>query len=322
MSFIEVCAGAGGLSSGFIKAGLRPLLLVDNDKWCCETLKKNHEPSVVRCESMTDTDLTPYQGRVDVLCGGIPCQSWSLSGQRGGFEDPRGSLVYRFKELLLQCRPKCFLIENVKGMVNHNGGKSLKEILNLLSCDGTYDIVYKVLNANDYGVAQNRHRLIIVGTSRGQPAFEFPEPVEPKLVLRDVLSNVPESPGVKYPENKKKVLDMVPEGGCWVDLPEDVQREYMGKSIHSGGGKRGVAKRLSMSKPSTTLTCSPSQKQTEKCHPLETRPLTTREYARIQSFPDDYGFSGSVSNVYKQIGNAVPVNFAYHVGVSLKRCTL
>jgi len=92
----------------------------------------------------------------------------------------------------------------------------------------------------------------------------------------------------------------------------------MGKSFFSGGGKRGYAKRLSMKQPSVTLTCSPAQKQTERCHPKETRPLTTREYARVQSFPDEYEFAGSVNAIYKQIGNAVPVMLAYHVGKSLK----
>lgn len=112
-------------------------------------------------------------------------------------------------------------------------------------------------------------------------------------------------------------MKLVPEGGCWVDLPIDVQIKYMGNSYTSGGGKRGMARRLSMNKPSLTLLTSPSQKQTERCHPTKTRPLQILEYSRIQTFPDNYKFSGSLSQKYKQIGNAVPVNLAKHIAKSV-----
>jgi DNA (cytosine-5)-methyltransferase 1 len=102
-----------------------------------------------------------------------------------------------------------------------------------------------------------------------------------------------------------------------VNLPENLRREYLGNSYNSGGGKRGILYRLSMEKPSLTLLCTPSQKQTERCHPLEERPLTIREYARIQTFDDDYEFAGSINSQYKQIGNAVPVELARQIGVCL-----
>lgn len=110
---------------------------------------------------------------------------------------------------------------------------------------------------------------------------------------------------------------MIPQGGCWVNLPEELQKSYLGKSYYTSGGKRGILHRLSMDKPSLTLLCSPSQKQTERCHPLEERPLSIREYARIQSFDDDYNFYGSMASQYKQIGNAVPVELAKYIGLSL-----
>lgn len=108
-------------------------------------------------------------------------------------------------------------------------------------------------------------------------------------------------------------------GGFWKDLPSDIQKEYMKGSLNMGGGKTGIARRLHLDEPSLTLTCAPSQKQTERCHPTESRPLTVREYARIQTFPDDWEFKGSMSEQYKQIGNAVPVNLAYAIGRSLIR---
>jgi DNA (cytosine-5)-methyltransferase 1 len=138
-----------------------------------------------------------------------------------------------------------------------------------------------------------------------------------KKVLKDVLHNVPQSNGAKYNEEKIKLFKMIPQGGCWINLPENLQREYLGNSYNSGGGKRGILYRLSMEKPSLTLLCTPSQKQTERCHPLEERPLTVREYARIQTFDDTYEFVGSVNSQYKQIGNAVPVELAKNMGNSL-----
>ena len=114
-------------------------------------------------------------------------------------------------------------------------------------------------------------------------------------------------------------MELVPMGGYWRDLPIEIQKEYMGGSFELEGGKTGMARRLSLDEPSLTLTCSPAQKQTERCHPTETRPLTVREYARIQTFPDDWEFAGKLSSQYKQIGNAVPVNLAYAIGRSLIR---
>jgi DNA (cytosine-5)-methyltransferase 1 len=118
-------------------------------------------------------------------------------------------------------------------------------------------------------------------------------------------------------KRKAFILSKVPQGGYWRDLSDELQREYMKKSYFLGGGKTGVARRLSMEEPSLTLTCSPAQKQTERCHPIEDRPLTVSEYARIQTFPDEWTFEGSLCVKYRQIGNAVPVNLASAVGRSL-----
>lgn len=317
-NFIEVCAGAGGMSLGFTESGMKPVLLIDNDKDSCETLKINHTGVNVQCIDMRTIDLSEYTDKIDVLCGGIPCQSWSQAGKRGGVDDSRGHLVYTFRDLVKTIHPKVFIIENVKGMTSLNGGEAFKEILEILKCDDTYSITHAILNANDYGVAQKRERLIIVGILKElNKEFSFPKKLDYKPVLRDVLMDVPESIGSEYSDRKKEIFRLVPEGGCWVDLPENIQREYLGNSYFSGGGKRGIAKRLSMSQPSLTLLCSPQQKQTERCHPTELRPLNIREYARIQSFPDDFVFKGSMNSQYKQIGNAVPVKLAYHIGKSI-----
>jgi DNA (cytosine-5)-methyltransferase 1 len=317
--FIEVCAGAGGLSSGFIEAGFEPIVLNEVDATFCETLRINHPGATVVCQDMNDLHLTEYRGQVDVLMGGVPCQAFSQAGLRKGLEDPRGQLMLEMNRLVLECEPRVLLIENVKGLVSHQEGSTLRALLDLFSNNGLYTMTYKVLNANHYSVPQKRERIFIVGVRQPSSPFSFPHPHPlPAPVLRDVLYNVPESVGAKYPEAKKRVLELVPPGGCWVDLPPDIQAAYMGASLQSGGGKRGMARRLSMDEPSLTLTTSPCQKQTERCHPLETRPLTVREYARIQTFPDTYVFKGSMAAQYKQIGNAVPVQLAKAVAGAIR----
>lgn len=318
MSYIEVFAGAGGMSVGLEKAGWKPIMLVDNDKTCVDTLRLNKDryyesATDIRCEDVTKLSLKEHRGTVDLLVGGVPCQSFSQAGKRKGLADARGNLFTDFIRLISECEPKSFLIENVEGLLTHSNGATFQGILKQLRELG-YTVVHKVLNANDYGVAQKRKRVFIVGFRNARNSFEFPRPLDNKPVLRDALRDVPVSEGIQYPAAKAAVMRHVPPGGCWVDLPEDVKIAYMKNSLHSGGGKRGIARRIAWDEPCLTLTTSPCQKQTERCHPDEDRPFTVREYARIQSFPDDYKFAGSVANKYKQIGNAVACEVAYHVG--------
>ena len=320
MNFIEVCAGCGGLSTGLKNAGFIPLFISDIDKNCVETLKLNHDnANYIHCEDMKTTSLTQYDD-VHLLCGGVPCQSFSQAGERKGLDDPRGQLIIEFNRLINECNPQMFLIENVKGLVHHNGGDTIKQVTEMLSNNHKYKVCFKVLNAWNYDVPQKRERVFIVGKRNDIEAdYSYPEHVETKPVLKDALRDVPDSPGVKYNKKKFDVMKLVPPGGCWVNLPEDVKEEYMGAALHSGGGKRGMARRLSLDEPCLTLTTSPHQKQTERCHPSETRPFTIREYARIQTFPDSFKFYGATGNQYKQIGNAVPVNLAYHIGKSISK---
>uniref|UniRef100_A0A6C0CGA7 DNA (cytosine-5-)-methyltransferase n=1 Tax=viral metagenome TaxID=1070528 RepID=A0A6C0CGA7_9ZZZZ len=318
-TFIEVCSGCGGLSSGFIDAGFQPILLNEIIKVFCETLKKNHPGVEVKNEDMLKLDLSPYDGKVDVLMGGVPCQAFSQAGERKGLEDPRGHLIVEFNRLVNECNPKILMVENVKGLTTHNKGETLKSVIELFENDGKYRVYTKVLNSKDYEVPQKRERIFIVGVRRDiGKEFTYPEKSKRNVLLKDVLVNVPASAGAKYPEAKRQIMEMIPQGGCWINLPVEIQKSYMGKGYESGGGKRGVARRLSMNEHCLTLTTSPCQKQTERCHPTETRPLNVREYARIQTFPDSYVFEGSMGNQYKQIGNAVPVKMAFAMGSRIK----
>lgn len=314
-TFIEVCSGCGGLSTGFMNVGWNATLLNEIIPTFSNTLKKNHPGVKVETKDMRNLDLIEFRGKVDLLMGGVPCQAFSHAGEREGLEDPRGQLILDFNRLVGQVFPKVLMVENVEGLLSHEGGETLKAILKLFENDGAYHVYHKVLNSGQYDVPQKRKRVFIIGIRddiwRTQGDFEYPQPSPRTVLLRDVLPGCPESPGASYPEAKKKIMDLVPQGGCWVDLPDGIKEAYMGeKGMAAGGGKRGVARRLAMDEQCLTLTTSPAQKQTERCHPTETRPLTVREYARIQTFPDSYIFEGSVGNQYKQIGNAVPVKLA------------
>jgi DNA (cytosine-5)-methyltransferase 1 len=164
--------------------------------------------------------------------------------------------------------------------------------------------------------------LITVGIRddlKDKTTFDFPIPHDYKPVLRDVLKDVPDSVGTPYGDKKRKLFELVPPGGYWRDIDPKLAKEYMKSCWNMGGGRTGILRRMSMDEPSLTVLTSPSQKQTERCHPLEARPFTIRENARIQSFPDDWKFCGSIMSMYKQIGNAVPVNLAYDVATELYR---
>jgi len=311
-SVVELFAGAGGLALGLEKAGLKTIFLNEIDNDCVKTLKKNRPNWNIVSGDIKDISFKGI--KADVVTGGFPCQSFSYAGKRLGFEDTRGTLFFEFARAVKEIQPKIFVAENVAGLVSHDNGRTLKTMLKILNEDlDHYDVKYKVLNSVNYSVPQKRKRIFIVGVKRGIN-FNFPPEHKEIINLRKALENVPKSEGINYSEKRKKVMDLVPPGGCWINLPKEIQKEYMGVSINSGGGKRGMARRMSWDEPSLTLTTSPSQKQTERCHPEETRPFTIREYARIQTFPDDWEFVGGISSQYKQIGNAVPVKLAEELG--------
>jgi len=309
---IDLFSGAGGTALGMHNSGLKHQMLVEYDKYAAQTLKDNFSEWNVIHDDVKNIDFTSM--KADIVEGGFPCQAFSYAGKKMGFADTRGTLFFEFARCVSEVKPKIAIGENVKGLLKHDGGRTLKTMVNALEEIG-YRVAYKVLRAQYHDVAQKRERLVIIGIRKDLDIpFLFPKEKDYLIPLRDALKGVPESEGQKYPEKKHKVMEMIPEGGYWKDLPDELQREYMGASYFHTGGRTGMARRLSWDEPSLTLTTSPAQKQTERCHPKETRPLTVREYARIQSFPDNWKFAGSVNQQYKQIGNAVPVNLGYYMG--------
>ncbi|WPY97654.1 DNA (cytosine-5-)-methyltransferase [Christiangramia sp. OXR-203] len=322
---LELFAGAGGLAIGMEKSGLKCVALNEIDKWACKTLRTNRPNWNVLEGDIKSFDFREYKNKADIVTGGFPCQAFSYAGKKLGLEDARGTLFYEFARVVKEVQPSICIGENVRGLLSHDKGKTLKGMISILDEIGYKVVPVEVLKAINYRVPQKRERLILVGVRKDiDIAYEYPKKHNKVYNLKDALKkgdlfdkDVPNSDGAKYPEYKKKVLDLVPPKGYWRDLPLDLQKEYMGGSFYLGGGKTGMARRIGWDEPSLTLTCSPAQKQTERCHPDETRPFTVREYARIQTFPDDWKFVGSTAQQYKQIGNAVPVNLGEEIGYSV-----
>ncbi|WP_322909023.1 DNA cytosine methyltransferase [Mycoplasmopsis felis] len=320
---IELFAGAGGLAIGLEKAGFEHIGLVEIDKNAANTLRLNRTKWNVIQEDisiLSNQDLEKKfnikKFELDLLSGGPPCQSFSYAGKRLGLEDIRGTMFYHYAMFLEKLKPKFFLFENVKGLLSIDKGKTFETIYDILSSKG-YEIKYKILNAYDYKVPQKRERLILIGIRKdliNKVNFNFPLKIEEKIVLKDILFNVPESLGSKYSKEKEEIFKLVPPGGYWKDIPEEIAKKYMKSCWDMEGGRTGILRKMSLDEPSLTILTTPQMKQTDRCHPFENRPFNIRESARIQTFPDEWIFTGNISSQYKQIGNAVPCNLAFEVG--------
>lgn len=311
---IELFAGGGGMALGLENAGIQHELLVECDRHCIETLHQNRPQWNAIAKDIASVDFQPYRDRVDLVSGGFPCQAFSHAGYRRGLDDVRGTLFFEFARCLLEVQPKMAIAENVKGLLTHDKGKTLATMLSVFD-DLGYRAIYQVVRAQFLDVPQKRERLFVFLTRKDlnlTPVFPTEKPYT--ISVREALENCPSSAGAGYNDRKRQIMQQVPPGGNWRDLPIEAQKDYMKGSYYKGGGRTGFARRLAWDEPALTLTCNPAQTQTERCHPAETRPLTVREYARLQTFPDDWEFAGSVGAQYKQIGNAIPVNLAYHIG--------
>lgn len=268
---------------------------------------------------------------MDFLSGGFPCQAFSYAGKKGGLNDSRCTLFFELARAVKDIRPKVFVDENMKGQPSHDDGKNLDIIRNSIAELGYKLVEPRVLKAIMYQVPQKRERLILIAIRNDiyntGVRFKWPDPYRRVMTLRDAFnrgelfdSDVPTSEGKTYPEKKARVMTMVPEGGDWRGLPEEVRKDYMGGSFYLGGDMTRMARRLSMDEPSLTLTCATAQKQTERCDLLENNQAFDSSQIRSRSnFPDNWRLEGAIANQYKQIGNAVPVNLAFAIGRSLTR---
>lgn len=337
---ISLFSGAMGLDIGLQKSGLIIKLCQEIDKNCVSTIEANDHSVVSGDIRNIDADYILSEanlkrGEPFLVCGGPPCQPFSTAGKRLGINDPRGSLFMDFRRMVANIMPRFFVMENVKGILstpfkdeNYDSKSSQKltvfDIVKQEMESIGYKVIYGLLDAVNYGVPQFRERLIIIGSRDNENIF-LPMPTHFQLhqeqacrwmTLYDAISDLENNPGLcaKFSDDRLRYLDLIPEGGNWKDLPEDLKVEAMGGAYLSGGGKVGFFRRLSYNQPSPTLVTSPVQKASMLCHPRQNRPLSTKEYARIQQFPDSWQFIGSMNNIYKQIGNAVPIGLGKAIG--------
>lgn len=350
-TLVSLFSGGMGLDLGLERAGFATRLAADNMPAAVATIRKNRPGLLV-----LDTDARKLtgdlilrhaglaEGKLDLLSGGPPCQSFSTAGKRLSVDDSNGPLVFEFVRLLGEIRPAAFLMENVKGLLSapikykklppdNNGmrikghhGTLLVELLRRIK-DLGYSVDYRELNAADYGVPQVRLRVFICGYRDGRtPGFPAPTHAQgphlfltPWRTIREVLHDLKDdsSPRNQFSPRKLSYLRHIPPGGNWRDLPEELQRESMGKAFYAKGGRCGWWRRLSFDKPAPTILTEPQNAGTALCHPTEDRPLTVRECARIQTFPDDWQFCGRTGDQYRLVGNAVPPLLGEAVGVEV-----
>lgn len=337
---ISLFSGGMGLDLGLMMAGIDIKIGQDVDPSCIQTIHANgHEAIGGDIRDITSQEILDRigmkTGEPFLICGGPPCQPFSTAGKRMGINDPRGSLFKDFVRMIAEIRPRFFVMENVKGLMSsslkdENGKNTDVKVLDIVLEEFyklNYSTVYGIVDAVNYGVPQFRERFVLIGSRDGEEIF-LPSPTHFRVhqnpdyrwvTLGNTIRDLEEQPGecAAFSEARLEFLRMVPEGGNWKDLPQEVVERAMGGAFTSGGGKVGFYRRLSYAQPSPTVVTSPVQKATMMCHPTMDRPLSIAEYARIQQFPDDWIFMGTMVDKYRQIGNAVPVGLAKAIGQML-----
>jgi DNA (cytosine-5)-methyltransferase 1 len=357
LSTISLFSGALGLDLGLEKAGLDVTVCQELDPHACDTIRLNSPKRLKVLEGdlrqISTADILASaglkRGQAFLVAGGPPCQSFSTAGRRESVADPRGGLFREFLRVVDEARPRFFLMENVKGLlsaaVKHRPinlrdgnlapeeelGSAFEMIIKEFVRIG-YSFSYQILDAVNYGSPQFRERLVVLGSRDNEPLF-MPAPTHFQrhqdeslrwVTLRHAIKDLERhpGPGATFSDDRAKLLEYVPQGGNWRDLPERLRKDAMGAAYKAGGGKMGFYRRLSYDQPSPTLVTSPVQKATMLCHPTAPRPLSVKEYAAIQEFPDKWQFAGSLVDQYRQIGNAVPIKLGYSLGRTLQAIAL
>ncbi|MDH2998512.1 modification methylase [Pasteurellaceae bacterium LFhippo2] len=342
MNYISFFSGALGLDLGLEKGGLKPLLFCENNKHCQATIKAN-KPEVPLIGDIREHDADSIlqmlsNEKIDIVVGGPPCQAFSTAGARKSFEDERGNVFLHFLNVATDLAPKYIVIENVRGLLSatyspsnekSKKGSALEYVVNFLESKN-YSVSFNLYNAANFGVPQIRERVVIIAVAHGEkvpylePTHEQSEQfgLDKWLTLKDAISDIPQEKNelcATFPEKRLKYYRLLSAGQNWRNLPLELQKEALGKSFELGGGKTGFLRRLDWNKPSPTLVTSPTMPATDLAHPVENRPLSVAEYARIQQFPDDWVFCGKIVDQYKQIGNAVPCGLGLAIATTLKK---
>lgn len=350
LNAISLFSGAMGLDLGIEKAGFTIKVCCEMNKHACDTIRLNTNIPVVEGDiSEIPTSQILHAANleakdVDLIVGGPPCQAFSSAGRQRGLADLRGNVIIEYLRIVSDIRPKFFILENVRGLLSAKLNIipfGFEQYSNLVDKNGSvlfflsekfkelgYTISFALFNAANYGVPQIRERMIIFG-HLGDERIPLPNPTHsengenelyPWVTLKEAIEGLPavrDSEFIPLREKTKKYMSILEDGQNWTDLPKNLAQEAMGKAYFLQGGKTGFLRRLALNRPAPTLVTSPTMPATLLCHPTELRPLSIREYARIQQFPDTWKFSGKIIDIYKQIGNAVPVGLGYMAGKNI-----
>lgn len=321
MNYVELFSGAGGLSLGFEKAGFKNIFSVEYDEVISETYKynfPNNKLIVADVKDVTNQKIKDMVAgiTVDVVIGGPPCQGFSLAGKNGRnfIDDERNYLFKEFVRFVSVIKPNMFVMENVARMASHNKGQTIKEVVCEFERLG-YDVQYKILQAADYGIPQKRQRIFVVGT-KGQ-RFEYPKPkneiMTVKMAIDDLpslasgqTSDIPNHTAMNHSRQMLEKMAYISDGGNRFEIPEEIRPK-------SGDIRKYI--RYKSSEPAVTVTGD----MRKIFHYNQNRALTSRELARLQSFPDEFIFQGKSISVQQQIGNAVPPKLSYEVALEVKR---
>lgn len=286
-TFIDLFAGIGGIRRPYQKLGGKCVFSSEIDKFAVKTYEANwNETPSGDITKISAKDIPNF----DILLAGFPCQAFSIAGKRKGFADTRGTMFFEVERILEYHKPKCFMLENVKGLINHDKGNTFKIMLDILENKLNYKVYYKVLNARDFSVPQNRERIIIVGFKNHGINFEFPEPQNINVKLGDILE--------KKVDSKYTISDKL-----WASHQRR-KKEHQAK-----GNGFGYCLFNEESKYTSTISARYYKDGSEiliEQKGKNPRKLTPREAARLQGFPDDFKLVVSDMQCYKQFGNSVP----------------
>jgi len=345
---VSLFSGAMGLDLGLEKAGFHTAVCVEMNKLACETIRANTSIPVIENDitKVTTEEIlhAAHLKKEDVfmVVGGPPCQAFSTAGKRLSLQDFRGNVIVNYLRIVEEIRPPYFILENVRGILstplNAVPQEYESEYDNIVEMPGSvvyflwnefkklgYDISFGLLNSANYGVPQIRERVVIFGSKHGR--IPLPSPTHSETGKETTMKWVTiaeafeglgkQEQYLEIPQRIKRFLVYIKEGENWTDLPADVKAEAMGKSLGLNGGKTGFYRRLSFNRPSPTLLTSPIMNATLLAHPTEMRSLSVQEYARIQQFPDSWKLQGKPTDLFKQIGNAVPTGLGYVAGKTI-----
>ena len=344
-------SGAMGLDIGLERAGFEVILCSEIDNACRKTILKN-KPNIALIGDIRNYSSKEIRkavnlsenNEIDLIVGGPPCQAFSTAGKRKGFKDERGNVFLTFLDVIKELRPKYAVIENVRGILSaplkhrphykrgkenpplsqeEQKGGALFDILGKLKKTG-YEVSFNLYNSANFGTPQKRERIVMMCSRDGEKLpYLIPTHSEhgdydlPKWrTFKDAVKKLSNGGQhyVEFPEKRLKYYKMLKPGQYWRHLPKEIQKEALGKSFYSGGGKTGFLRRLAWNKPSPTLVTHPAMPATDLSHPVKNRPLSIEEYKRLQEFPDEFQIEGSLIEQYRQLGNAVPISLGKAVG--------